>query len=474
MNRKAYRRGIALVWTVVVLLGMILMVGLSLDAAITALAAHQLHNAADAAALAGAQWVKFDQDEAVTRAFNTAKANYAMQNDVDLAYAYSGGVFTNDMDIILGQFFPHRRLNNDPPWFVPTIKNPNAVKAVARRTTTAPDGPVDLVFGRIISIDTIDVSRYAIALSNDTSGAGIIALAPTGTGLLMNGNLVVDCNGGEIQVNSTSTDAVKFNGNPEPNDIIARQLNVCGEVWGKLQDQCPIPYLEGVDAIPDPLASEPRPAPPFPTPAFPTTVTQSTHPGGVLQPGYYPGGLFLSGGTWTLEPGVYLLGGATWDASGNQIVGKTGLVITGNTVFNAEYCQFFITKSLPNPVTGEVAWGKVEITGTGTITISPPGDNPANYVGGKPVVDGAMGVSIWQDDLNTEQVAKIVGDGDNGSSFTGTLYFPHNTIDIAGNNLALGNQLIANRIEPGGTGHVCINYDGRNRGQADSGSCIVE
>jgi hypothetical protein len=460
MNRKSDRRGIALVWTALVLLGMILMVGLSLDAGITVLAAHQLHNAADAAALAGAQWVKVDHDEAVERAFETAKVNFAMHEDVDLEYAYSAGVFTNDMDIILGQFFPHRRLNNDPPWFVPGLTNANAVKAIARRTTTSPDGPIALVFGRIVNFDQIDVWRYTIAMSNDTSGAGILALSPTTTGLLMRGDLVIDCNNGEIQVNSTSDQAVRFNGNPEPGDIIARGINTCGELTGKLQDECPVPYREDVNEIPDPLRNEPRPAPPFPEPAFPTTVTATTHPTGILQPGYYPGGLFLSGGTWNLEPGVYLLGGA-------------GLDIQGNTVFNAEYCQFFITKSLPDAY-GVVTWGKVDIAGTATITISPPGDDPVNYVDGKPVIDGAMGVSIWQDDLNTEQEAKIVGDGDNGSSITGTVYFPHNKIYASGNNFALGNQLIANEIEVGGTGTIQINYDGRNRGQADSSASIVE
>ncbi len=61
---KRERKGIALVWAVLVLFVMLGIVGLSLDWGKLSLNVHQLQIAADAAALAGAQVVKFDQDRA--------------------------------------------------------------------------------------------------------------------------------------------------------------------------------------------------------------------------------------------------------------------------------------------------------------------------------------------------------------------------------------------------------------------------
>ena len=58
------RRGIAYIWVAAVFLILALLVGLVLDVSRIFYVAHQLHNAADAAALAGARVVKIDQDEA--------------------------------------------------------------------------------------------------------------------------------------------------------------------------------------------------------------------------------------------------------------------------------------------------------------------------------------------------------------------------------------------------------------------------
>ena len=55
-RRRHHRyRGVALIWVAILALVLILIVGLSLDVAKVSLVAHQLQNAADAAALAGAR-----------------------------------------------------------------------------------------------------------------------------------------------------------------------------------------------------------------------------------------------------------------------------------------------------------------------------------------------------------------------------------------------------------------------------------
>ncbi|MGD8501184.1 MAG: pilus assembly protein TadG-related protein, partial [Phycisphaerales bacterium] len=138
------RRGIGYVWTAVFLLLIILLLGLSLDAAKVYLVAHQLHNAADAGALAGACIVKMDQDLARQQAIDTAYENLADHESVFLAPNPE-----NDPngDVVLGRWLPQSRT------FEPTTANPNAVKVVTRRTTAhltdGEGGPVSLNFGYI-------------------------------------------------------------------------------------------------------------------------------------------------------------------------------------------------------------------------------------------------------------------------------------------------------------------------------------
>src|SRR5690349_19054629 len=72
-RRRSYRnrRGIALIWFAI--LGMVLvgLAGLALDTGYVMLTGHQLQNAADAAALAGANSVAFDTAQSVTDAVAT-------------------------------------------------------------------------------------------------------------------------------------------------------------------------------------------------------------------------------------------------------------------------------------------------------------------------------------------------------------------------------------------------------------------
>ena len=118
-------RGIALVWTAIFMLAIILMIGLSLDAAKVYLVAHQLHNAADGGALAGACMVKIDQDAARLQAKDTTNENLADHESVFLVDNPE-----NDPagDVVLGRWLPQSRT------FEPTTENPNAVRVVTRRT----------------------------------------------------------------------------------------------------------------------------------------------------------------------------------------------------------------------------------------------------------------------------------------------------------------------------------------------------
>ncbi len=85
VTRKNSRRGIAVVWVAILGLVFIAFVGLASDTAHVYLASHQLQNAADAAALAGAGKVKLSAALAHEAAMLTAAANHANNQSVQLA-----------------------------------------------------------------------------------------------------------------------------------------------------------------------------------------------------------------------------------------------------------------------------------------------------------------------------------------------------------------------------------------------------
>jgi len=446
-TRDIRRQGIALIWVAIFLLVLILLAGLSLDTAKVVFVAHQLHNAADAAALAGAQIVKVDQSLARQQSIAIAGLNYADRLPVFLR---DNQINDPNLDVVIGRYYRQTGV------FAPTTDAPNAVKVVARRTAELPDGPVPLNFGPIADVDNANVARYAIAISSGTTGAGLICLAPEGTGLEITGNVTIDVNNGDVQVNSETALAVDVHGTSC--ELLADEMNVCGEADPQFDwTTVPFPVNQGpgVEPIPDPLC------PPdglcLPPPTWDATNDLSggetvTIPEGTyeFEPGYYSGGFDISGGTITLKPGIYVLGGGP--------KGKGGLVVSGNANFCAKGVMFYITDN-----------GQVDLTGTGDLRITPPEkpqeDGPApdfcdpNYAYPAGMDWTYEGLSIFQDRQNTNE-ARIIGTSN--LDLNGTLYFPSNHVELGGTGFQAGNQLIAWTVEVHGTGEININYDGRN------------
>ena len=191
-------RGIAMIWVAIFIGLIILLVGLSVDAAKVCLVAHQLQNGADAAALAGACFVKADQSQAWLQAYDIAYSNLADNEAIELAENVDN---LPEGDFVIGRYIRQEQT------FEPTTINPNAVKVVARFTNMhLLNDPVSLNFGPIANVFNVDVSKYAIAISSWSSGAGIITLADNPevykpvwnhpTGLWIHGSGLVDVQGG--------------------------------------------------------------------------------------------------------------------------------------------------------------------------------------------------------------------------------------------------------------------------------------
>jgi len=339
LSRRRRYRGVALVWVAVTILVLVGIVGLSLDYAWGALAAHQLHNGADAGAMAGALVVRTDWVLGMQNAIAVAHRNYADLLPITVASNPS-----NDPngEVVVGRWVRQERQ------FYPTIFAPNAVKVMADRSGLSDSAPaVSLLFGQAFGKPSQNMKRHAIAMSMGQRGAGILVLSRNpeldfagnrpdekwtykDTGMVGGGGMYIDLRGpngwvGDIQVNSNGNgtgggsekDAFVFNGSSA--EVYANNFNVVGTSnpayddpkWESLYPPAPeIPFSinTGVDYMEDPLQNVPAPNVSAMTVPDAATITDATivargyisptDPGLKileLDPGYYPGGINLAG-----------------------------------------------------------------------------------------------------------------------------------------------------------------------------------
>lgn len=471
-----FRRGMALLW--VALLGFLLigLVGLSLDWGKAAFNANQLQNAADAAALAGAQIVKSDPNGAIDLAHEWAEKNFTDRLPVMLRTTVQPEPFDGNesgLDIILGRWIVQNRT------FFATRNTPNAVKVIGRREKglEPPDpneGPVPLIFGPAFGTSTANLRCPAIGWSFDSSGAGLIVLdrdprdekGKRIPGLHIggggNGGGITVRNGG-IHVNATGTgtrtDAAVYLNNLNNCDILCGQMTLTGRTdprplptsnWTNIwQDEfgveSPYPIVEGTPYKPDPLAGlTPPDVGSMPVRTFDAATTP------VLSPGYYPDGIRITSTSHVLNPGVYAVGGGH-SSSSKQFEGliATGGSLTGHGV------TIYLTKDF---VHAGGKYAQLNVGGNLIADLRPPGDY---MVGpdGKPIKDGVEGITLWQDPLDTN-LAEL--SGGSGLMISGTLYFPKNRVHLSGNPGKAGNQILCGSLSVDGNAEVVVNYDGRN------------
>jgi Flp pilus assembly protein TadG len=495
--QPAFRRGFVLLWVAVILIVLIGFVGLSLDWGKVAFNTHQLQNAADAAALAGAQLVKFNSNGARLRAIALASDNQAENLAVTVVDNPGNAV---DGEVVLGRWIrqEHR--------FFETLEGPTAVKVVGKREGLRDNAPpLSLLFGPVFGTCQTNASRYAIGWSRSSTGSGIICLSEDpsrypgwtakGTGLRVTGTSLIDLRGtdaetgeptiGDIQVNAASErspwSATKADGGS--NEIYAGELNVVGltnpdandaAAWAALFADPASPFSVNPYSPPvlDPLADEVPPnvdtmplglvnGAPYTGVITDQLVNDygATLPSGekqlTLAPGYYPGGINITGANLLLTGGVdaiYAFGGGT--------NGKSGLVVGGGGSLIAEGVMLYISGDPDNSRgLGVIQYGKVDLAGTAYVQITSRGDAHLPGMG----IDGAEGIAIWQDRAN-DNYAKVAGTSD--SAVKGTLYFGYNAVELGGSLSQSGNQVIAGALWVHGTADFNIAYDGRNQIEA--------
>lgn len=408
------RQGSALLWTAVGLLMFIGFLVLSIDVGYMVWTAQRLQIGADAAAMAGALQVRSDTSFARLAAAACAFENRAAGEPIQLALNESNDP---EGDIVIGRF------NRDTGVFTPQLTAINAVKVVARRTNESLGGPVSLIFGPVLGFDTTEIQRMAIAMTGGGTGKGMVVLAEPDQecALYIYGDTDVLVDGGIVHINSANECSTCYQGSITLDaasiDSVGGQC-LTGGGSDILTEQ-----NTGVDPVADPLAD-------LPAPAYDPALDLGTiNTEGTYQPGYYSGGISLTGGTVVLEPGIYILDGA-------------GLNVGGNTNLYAYGVMFYI-----------IGTGFVSLTGTGDVVITPPDPDDYSYPG----VDTYEGLAIFQARDNTNPGTII---GTSALDIQGTIYFPNNHMAVGGTATRLGSQFIVWTTEFFGNGQILVAFEG--------------
>ena len=259
----------------------------------------------------------------------------------------------------------------------------------------------------------INVGGSAIAIiggGGAGSGNCLLALGNTATGNNASDAIQIKGGGGAININvpgcgvySNSSDcskgafAVDFGGNAK---IVAGSLgaNGCIDVFGNASVTLPNGgnYTQKDGIVADPYAGTT-----IPSHTGLPSLTKSTPPNTstTLNPGYYPGGISLAGGSVTLNPGVYILGGAFDTGPGHG-----GTTVTGNGVTLA-----FSSSS-----------GGMNIDSLSNVTLIAPTTGPtAGFV--------LMGDSTMPFGTTFQTAANAT------VSMTGTIYLPKGDLTWSGN-----------------------------------------
>ena len=482
-------RGLALTWTVLVIFALFLLVGLSIDTGKVCLVNHQLHNAADAGALASAPWVKKDKDYTRELAEKFAELNYADKNPCLVDQNANNEV---EGDVILGKygFFP----DLDKYLFIPyDPDNPISVNAVAVITSRDDDVhagheatyQLPLDYGPLAGVYAVELrgnwpgktGPYAIAITGGGSGAGLLCIRHDGTGLHLHGEARLVVNNitdpyvyedGAVTINSGDDElCLTTNGTPEiVADILNIHANDCTQVGNFQLDETPTEVWYGQPRMPDPLlwvneVFKPTDNPSLMTPDLGGINIQNDGevPNEPIPPGYYSGGLTFKGGT--AENPVRLAGGI-------YIVDGPGLQVLANSYV------------VVDPANGDADGDGIGEAFFYVASTNWEADDTSCYVSGNAVIrsdplsEGIYaGLMLAQDNLNLND-AEIMGTGD--TVIEGTLYFPQErpaeeqkggngdgfALRLGGTGLGTGNQIITNSLYVYGTGDKIINYDGRN------------
>ncbi len=421
MNSFRYRhRGIALVYAIFVMFSLLLLIGVALDTARVYYANHQLQVAADGAALAALESLPSSPATGRTKAVAVLKANYADARTITVSNNPSN---SSGAEIVTGFY---NRSKGTFTWVADSSGSTTSINACrVNLSDTSLGGPVGLIFGKMIGIQSASLGRGAIAMIGGGNGIGLLLLNNSAAGSLsLTGNATLNVPKATIQVNSSNNNAAKATGNSYA--ITASALNVTGNTSISRSN---LTVNTNQPTIADPIAGY------YPVPNssnYGTASPDTSYHNGTY---YYPKGLNLTG-TTTVKPGIYYIGG--------NPSATIGLTLSGN--ITANNVMFYVTGTKPISIP----------SGNSSITISPPDPSVSNDFG----ADTYQGIAIWRDNTNAA-VETLNLSGTPNLSVSGMVYLPKTAINASGDVGSVGTQMVADSLAyaGGGNGSFDINYD---------------
>ena len=414
------RRGSIAVWAAITAILLVGVVGLAIDAAYSMTARAQLQRAADAAALAGAAKLAVlgQPNYEVVR---QAAVDNAMQNVV-VGCCPEGVVLdpnaANDPegDVVVGRWTFDDSTHTS--YFAPGGLPADAVQIRARCAEGASNPPLPLFFGQIFGTPTSQGGRPAIARLAPPTDPLLLVLNSNRAGAFrMNGGATVNVDAGFMQVDSDNGCGLLMNG--VSGIVSGQRISIVGGSCGAglLGD-----VIENAPYVPDPLASVPEPTTASVAPGSVEAITSA----GTYSPGYYPGGIELSGGTARLQPGVYVIG--------NQNPAR-GVNLTGSGFLEGDGVMIFLENG-----------ARLRTSGTDAgMRLTPPTSGPY------------AGISIFQSRTSNLD-ASINGGG--LFDVAGTMYLPNGTLSIGGNPGREVGRIIVDTLDISGNGSFRVSGRG--------------
>jgi hypothetical protein len=276
----------------------------------------------------------------------------------------------------------------------------------------------------------VKARSVARGLMQANSGAGIIVLNPSAAKALdATGNGSVSVTSGSIIVNSNASNAGAVVGNA---GISAPAVDITGKNPGYVENgsgqfvTSPTAnnVITGQLPTPDPLANLPAPDPS--TMVVQSTAALTINNDTVLLPGVYTGGISISGGNVSLQPGIYYMDHGGFSATGGTVTG------TGVMIYND-----------PTPDSGQ----KIDISGLATLNLTAP------------TSDTYQGMVIFQA-RDAGQVPINIA-GSSLSQIIGGVYAPSSPVQVSGNgDLILGSEFICDTLQVSGNGVVSVDWNG--------------
>ncbi len=300
-------------------------------------------------------------------------------------------------------------------------------------------------FERALHIDVINISSRAVAgFVPVPKNYALLVLDPTMCSGYSQSSSALTINGGGAMVNSSCQPSASQGGG---STLTAQFINYfqAGSWLLSSNATTSVPPAPIGGQISDPLASLAQPIPcdasgqPIgcisgsPDSSGTANNPQVTHITGnnpvTLHPGTYYGGIQIDGsGTITLQPGLYVL-------AGGGLTYSTTASITGSgvTIFNTYD---------PYHNSGAGVCGSISLQGNGTLSLTAPTSDPYKNM------------LFWQDPACTNQMKYA------GSTYTtsGIIYLPKAQLNISGGGSLGALQIIVDSFSLSGSASVTINY----------------